>query len=430
MAKTERSLSDYPREYPRKYGYDSIEKLYEACQEKFDEAKGRGHIPAKDKSAFRITKRETGEILGEYARGKEFDLAAMDILGKEDPELYRATIVSAPIARAFDNTQSHHLGQINWDDLFWKLVGRKEEFGRPGRKENSGCLEEVGYDVTERVKGEIDANVFNRAKSNSVYIFELDGIAYEASKAFVDAVRGMSQELKEYVELSDVWRQNPRRASAYRDLADHLVAKKFHKDPPSAFKYYIDNHVVVLPSEYTKDGKITIRDDIDGALPEGVPPLTVRPPTPSEENSDDVPPQGDETYRFRKERVHQTAFRKAILDAYVNMCCITGIDIKELLVASHIKPWKDSDKDEKTDPRNGLCLNALHDRAFDRGLIAIADDFTVMVSKKLALYKNKNNEAMRKMLLDYEGEKIKLPANSSKPLIELLKWHRKNVFEG
>ena len=149
MAKTERSLSDYPREYPRKYGYDSIEKLYEACQEKFDEAKGRGHIPAKDKSAFRITKRETGEILGEYARGKEFDLAAMDILGKEDPELYRATIVSAPIARGFDDTQSHHPGQINWDDLFWKLVGRREESGRPGRKEKSGRLEDVGYDVTK-----------------------------------------------------------------------------------------------------------------------------------------------------------------------------------------------------------------------------------------------------------------------------------------
>lgn len=142
-------------------------------------------------------------------------------------------------------------------------------------------------------------------------------------------------------------------------------------------------------------------------------------------DGDDVPPEGDERWAFSKERVNQSAFRNEILGAYDNKCCITGIDIKELLVASHIKPWSKSDKKEKTDPRNGLCLNALHDRAFDRGLIAISDKYTVVVSKKLALYQNKDNKAMLQMLLAYEAMKIELPPDHSRPLIDLLAWHRK-----
>lgn len=63
---------------------------------------------------------------------------------------------------------------------------------------------------------------------------------------------------------------------------------------------------------------------------------------------------------------------------------MTGISISELLIASHIKPWKVSNnEDEKTNPRNGLCLNALHDKAFDRGLITIDKNYKIIVSSKL-----------------------------------------------
>ena len=144
---------------------------------------------------------------------------------------------------------------------------------------------------------------------------------------------------------------------------------------------------------------------------------------------DDVRPEGDTRWKFQKQRVNQAIFRKEILSAYDNKCCITGINIKELLVASHIKPWNFSHPCEKTDPRNGLCLNALHDRAFDRGLIAIADDFTVMVSRAISSYKHKGNKVIAEMLLAYEGEEIKLPPDRSKPLIDLLSWHRNNVFK-
>lgn len=74
-------------------------------------------------------------------------------------------------------------------------------------------------------------------------------------------------------------------------------------------------------------------------------------------------------------RVGQNYFRNAVLSAYESRCCMTGISVPEFLIASHIKPWKSSDdKKEKANPRNGLCLNALHDKAFDLGFITVDKD--------------------------------------------------------
>jgi len=55
--------------------------------------------------------------------------------------------------------------------------------------------------------------------------------------------------------------------------------------------------------------------------------------------------------------------------------------IPELLIASHIIPWARDDKN-RMNPANGLCLNALHDKAFDKGLITITPDFVVRISDR------------------------------------------------
>lgn len=83
-------------------------------------------------------------------------------------------------------------------------------------------------------------------------------------------------------------------------------------------------------------------------------------------------PVGEYRERLIKTRVGQYFFRMSVLSAYLNRCCITGLSVPELLVSSHIKPWKDSNiQTERTNPSNGLCLNSLHDKAFHRGLITI-----------------------------------------------------------
>jgi len=79
---------------------------------------------------------------------------------------------------------------------------------------------------------------------------------------------------------------------------------------------------------------------------------------------------GKEKERLVKTRVNQTFFRASILSLYNKKCCITGLNIPDLLIASHIIPWSQDEKN-RLNPRNGLCLNAMHDRAFDKGYITI-----------------------------------------------------------
>ena len=142
-------------------------------------------------------------------------------------------------------------------------------------------------------------------------------------------------------------------------------------------------------------------------------------------NREDIPFEGEERLAPRRVRVNQDFFREVVLSAYGKKCCITEINLAKVLIASHIKPWKDSDSKEKLNPRNGLCLNALHDKAFDRGLIAVNDDYTIAVSRVVS---QSSNDAVHSLLLRYESQKIKLPTRFL-PHPEFLQWHRDEVFE-
>lgn len=141
-------------------------------------------------------------------------------------------------------------------------------------------------------------------------------------------------------------------------------------------------------------------------------------------SSESVQREGRDKIAEREVRENQRFFRNAILSAYENRCCVSGINIEALLIASHIKPWRDSDSTEKLNPQNGLCLNALHDRAFDRGLISILDDYTVVVSKQV---RRSSSDALKEMLLRYEGRRIELPTRFL-PRNDFLAWHRGKVF--
>ena len=121
-------------------------------------------------------------------------------------------------------------------------------------------------------------------------------------------------------------------------------------------------------------------------------------------------------------------FRKAVLTSYDYTCCISGIEIPELLIASHIKPWEVSDeKTERVNPANGLCLNAFYDRAFDQGLITVDPRLRIWVSPKIrAAYSDSISE---KWLYNLQGESITLPKRF-RPLRELLQYHNDKIFKG
>lgn len=136
----------------------------------------------------------------------------------------------------------------------------------------------------------------------------------------------------------------------------------------------------------------------------------------------DLPKEGKERETIVKIRVNQSFFRRTILASYDNKCCITGISTPELLVASHIIPWA-IDKKNRMNPRNGLCLNALHDRAFDEGLLTITPDYIIKMSDALK-HKNSINEVY---FIPYEGKKITLPQRFL-PSTECLEYHNKHIF--
>lgn len=82
-------------------------------------------------------------------------------------------------------------------------------------------------------------------------------------------------------------------------------------------------------------------------------------------------------------RTNWTVFRKRVLASFGGRCCKTGTTGDKPLVASHIKPWavcSGEDAWRRMDSRNGLCLNVLHDRAFDRGMITLDDSCRVELS--------------------------------------------------
>jgi len=141
---------------------------------------------------------------------------------------------------------------------------------------------------------------------------------------------------------------------------------------------------------------------------------------------DQLPQDGIEKERLVKTRINQSIFRNIVLATYNSRCCITGIENTELLIASHIVPWSKDDKN-RLNPMNGLCLNALHDRAFDIGLIAIRpDDYSVILSPELKK-KKVVTPAIESNFIAYEHKQIILP-DKFLPLPEFLDYHYQHIF--
>ncbi len=103
---------------------------------------------------------------------------------------------------------------------------------------------------------------------------------------------------------------------------------------------------------------------------------------PESETTIALPNGPSEAERIVKTRRLQRFFRNAILASYENRCALTGMAVPQLLVASHIIPWSENEK-RRADPTNGLCLNALHDKAFDRHLITFDENYRLVVSSTL-----------------------------------------------
>lgn len=131
-----------------------------------------------------------------------------------------------------------------------------------------------------------------------------------------------------------------------------------------------------------------------------------------------LPPAGMERETLVRARVNQDFFRRRIVSAFDGRCCVTGLAVPELLVASHIVPWS-QDAANRLNPRNGLCLNALHDRAFDRGLMWVEEGFVVRFSERLRRGSLPDDPATA-WLAGFDGLPLRLPKRIT-PEPELLR---------
>ena len=137
--------------------------------------------------------------------------------------------------------------------------------------------------------------------------------------------------------------------------------------------------------------------------------------------------EGKERAAVIKQRVNQSVFRSMILSNYEDRCAISGINIPELLVAGHIIPWADSTPQQRLNPENGICLSALYDKAFDKGLITISpDDYTIRLSSALREYETQ--EYFDKHFGYISGMKMIMPIEH-KPNRDFLAYHRDNIFQ-
>lgn len=135
--------------------------------------------------------------------------------------------------------------------------------------------------------------------------------------------------------------------------------------------------------------------------------------------------KGEDKIRAVKTRVNQSIFRQMVLVNYSSTCAISGIAVPDLLGASHIIPWSKNET-ERLNPENGLCLSAIHDRAFDKGLIGIDLDSKLLISRELA--QHHKSPFFENYFGQFENKPIEL-AGKYLPRKEFLEYHLQNIYK-
>lgn len=132
---------------------------------------------------------------------------------------------------------------------------------------------------------------------------------------------------------------------------------------------------------------------------------------------------GDMRQAIVQQRIKQGFFRRAVLASYRGRCCISGVSDPRLLVASHIVPWRE-DKTNRLNPRNGLCLSAIHDKAFDSYLFSLTDDARIVLSDVL---ERTQDDFLREVFHPVSGRQVELPDRFA-PEPELMRQHRERML--
>jgi hypothetical protein len=253
----------------------------------------------------------------------------------------------------------------------------------------------------------------------------------------------------QFASLDPLQRARGVRGFGNTSLADRALFAEFLHDP--------ERIAAEAQAAYARLSGAEPADEADGAgesVEIGTVPGAALPPGIATQ-----PPAGpSESERVVRVRRVQAFFRSVVLAAYRNRCAISGLRIRELLNASHIIPWN-ADVSRRADPTNGIALNAIYDRAFDRGLFTFDEECRVVLSPKLrdemrdvrsealptaAKSRRRKTAGERRPPQDeggpvplddlkhwfgIEGRPLELPGRFGLDR-NALAWHRENVFVG
>ena len=139
-----------------------------------------------------------------------------------------------------------------------------------------------------------------------------------------------------------------------------------------------------------------------------------------------VPTGPTETMATVKVRRGQNYFRQAVINNGGGCCGVTGLTVRDLLVASHILPWG-THPEHRLNIRNGICLSRLHDAAFDCGLITFDDSLQLILSRRLKMELPQRTVAEN--FGAYAGQALHFPEDAALPEPAFLAEHRFKIFE-
>jgi putative restriction endonuclease len=148
---------------------------------------------------------------------------------------------------------------------------------------------------------------------------------------------------------------------------------------------------------------------------------------------DGRPEQETERILMAAARVGQHVFASHVLANCGSRCVFCGLSpasfgARRMLLAGHIKPWKDSTPGERLDPRNGLAACPAHDVAFDTGLLTVNGGLRIHVARSLADAVRADPLARQYYGRPPLGEVLILPPGCQPPGRKYLDWHRSKVF--
>lgn len=122
-----------------------------------------------------------------------------------------------------------------------------------------------------------------------------------------------------------------------------------------------------------------------------------------------------EVERMVKQRIGQNTYRQSLMDYWGGACAVTGVNVPEVLRASHAKPWAECETDdERLDVYNGFLLTANLDALFDKFLISFDDDGKLLISERIL-------PEQRKAMGLYEDLRLRWIDQRH---LAYLQWHR------